>query len=390
MIDALNTAMLELQSAFTARALYPASHPRIRTAEARAYQLLREITSSHGEVTLLGIDDRVIFENRTLPASTHLAEVLFRRLHDLGVDRITFRRDLGETELRDLLDALAATATESDHELHASTNIRLGFVRETDHVSPKVHAVPVTTQTVQVPEISATLGGLWEEVRVGRRVDTDVLGDVITTLSKMLSESASAMLPLASVKRHDEYTFVHTINVAVLSTALAEAVGFKDRAVHELNMAALLHDVGKQLIPHELLNKAGKFTDEEFARVQRHPVDGARLLLATSGASELAAIVAYEHHVRADGTGYPKVPRGWRLNLASRVVQVADVFDALRTHRPYRPALPLFKIFELMQGDVGTMFDPDLLEVFFRNVVSRGVPESLPVPSPRAPVGRSP
>jgi HD-GYP domain-containing protein (c-di-GMP phosphodiesterase class II) len=152
--------------------------------------------------------------------------------------------------------------------------------------------------------------------------------------------------------------------------------------VHELNMAALLHDLGKQLVPPELLNKTGKFTDEEFEIVQRHPVDGARILLSTPGASELSAIVAYEHHVRADGTGYPKVPRGWKLNLASRVVQLADVFDALRTHRPYRPALPVPKILELMRSDVGTMFDPDLLEIFFRNVVSRGVPEAAAIPPP--------
>jgi len=377
MIDSLNTAMLELQSALTARALYPASHPRIRTAETRAYQLLHEIIAGHGDVTLLGIDNRVIFESRALPSSEHLAEVLFRQLHEKGVDRITFLRGLTESELQGLLDGLAST--EPDHELGATANIRLGFIQESHREAPKVPVVPLVGQTPVPQEASKVVGEVWKDTHASHRVDTNKLGDVITTLSKMLRDSSSAVLPLASVKRHDEYTFVHTINVAVLSTALGEAVGLKGRMVHELNMAALLHDLGKQLIPTELLNKAGKFTDEEFERVRRHPVDGARLLLSTSGASELAAIVAYEHHVRADGTGYPKVPRGWKLNLASRVVQVADVFDALRTHRPYRPALPLPKIFELMQGDAGTMFDPDLLEIFFRNVVSRGVPSAAPI-----------
>jgi len=379
-IDSLNTAMLELQSALTARALYPASHPRIRTAESRAYQLLNEILVVHGNVTLLGIDNRVIFENRALPSSMHLADVFFRQLHGKGVDRITFSHGLAARELSSLLDDLASTDT--SRQLCFSDHITLGFVQEGDRTAPIVRGLPEAGQTPLPKEVSQVVHDVWKDAQEHHRVETDMLGDVITTLSKMLNDSAAAMLPLASVKRHDEYTFVHTINVAVLSTALAEAVGFKGRMVHELNMAALLHDLGKQLIPHELLNKAGKFTDEEFERVRRHPVDGARLLLSTAGASELAAIVAYEHHVRADGTGYPKVPRGWKLNLASRVVQVADVFDALRTHRPYRPALPLPKIYELMEGDVGTMFDADLLEVFFRNVVSRGVPEAaVPVQS---------
>jgi HD-GYP domain-containing protein (c-di-GMP phosphodiesterase class II) len=84
--------------------------------------------------------------------------------------------------------------------------------------------------------------------------------------------------------------------------------------------------------------------------------------------------VAYEHHVRADGGGYPRLPRRWRLSLASRIVQVADVFDALRTHRPYRPALAVEDVSAVMRKDVGVFFDADLLDVFFSRVVGRGVP----------------
>ena len=92
------------------------------------------------------------------------------------------------------------------------------------------------------------------------------------------------------------------------------------------------------------------------------------MLLATPQVPELSVVVAYEHHIRADGSGYPKVPKGWKLNLASRIVQVADVFDALRTNRPYRKALPLPKIIDIMKKDVGTFFDADLLDLFFEYV----------------------
>ena len=98
------------------------------------------------------------------------------------------------------------------------------------------------------------------------------------------------------------------------------------------------------------------------------------MLVNTPGVPEVAVIVAYEHHIRADGGGYPRVPRGWRLNLASRVVQLADVFDALRTNRPYRAGMPLPKIIELIKSEVGTFFDADLVKVFFEDVVSRGLP----------------
>jgi putative nucleotidyltransferase with HDIG domain len=189
-----------------------------------------------------------------------------------------------------------------------------------------------------------------------------------------VASSASALIPLAPLKRHDEYTFVHTINVAILSISLGEAVGLNDQAVYELSIGALLHDVGKQAIPKEILSKHGLFTPEERQLMEIHPIEGARMLINTPGVPELAAVVAYEHHIRADGGGYPRVPNQWRLNLASRIVQLADVFDALRTNRPYRPGLPLPKIVELMKAEVGSFFDADLVKVFFEQVVARGIP----------------
>ena len=113
--------------------------------------------------------------------------------------------------------------------------------------------------------------------------------------------------------------------------------------------------------------------------MQLHPVAGARFLLNTPGVPELAPIVASEHHVRADGSGYPKVPKNWKLNLASRIIQLADVFDALRTTRPYRAGLPVPKVVEVMRHDVGVFFDADLLQIFFEQVVSRGIPEPAEV-----------
>lgn len=372
MIETLNTAMVELQGALTARALYPPSHPRIRTGEERAYRLIQQVTQELPEVSFFAVGERVIYEGVTLPASATLSTTLFRALHASGVTRITFRRGVHEEELRSLLDDLADEAKRSV--LKGTAHIGLGFVQERESPATDKLAVPLPGYAPLPTDLTSVLRGVWQEVQQGRRIHVDILGDMFMTLSKSLADSRSAMLPLATVKKHDEYTFVHTINVAMLSTALGEALGFKERLAHELNLAALLHDLGKELVPPELLNKSGRYTDEEFRVVQRHPVDGARMLLATPGVPELAPIVAYEHHVRADGTGYPRMPRGWRLNLASRIVQVADVFDALRTHRPYRPAMPLAKIVDLMRKDVGVLFDGDLLEIFLRQVVSRGIP----------------
>jgi putative nucleotidyltransferase with HDIG domain len=223
------------------------------------------------------------------------------------------------------------------------------------------------------------LPDIWDDLNQNQRLNTSLLGDIVSCISKVIDDSSDAMLPLAPLKRRDEYTFTHTINVAVISTSLGEALGFDPHTAHELSIAALLHDVGKQVIPKEILDKQGRLTEEEFFVMQQHPVEGARFLLNTPGVPELAPIVAYEHHVRVDGCGYPKLPRGWKLNLASRIIQMADVFDALRTTRPYRAGLPVPKVVEVMRHDVGVFFDADLLQIFFEQVVSRGIPESVEV-----------
>jgi putative nucleotidyltransferase with HDIG domain len=372
MIGPLNAALLELQSALTSRALYPASHPVIRSCEKQAFELLCEVLDEQAEAQVFAVGERVIFDNEVLPSSTSLTEALFNALHRRGIDRLTFRHGLEGSELRALLDALAS---EESGKVLSSLHVHLGYIQEKVHDKPSEAVVAEPGAVPLSGRMSTTLREVWHDVHDGYVLQTDVLGDLVSSISTAVNRTASAVLPLASLKKHDEYTFVHTINVAMLSTALAEAVGLRGRTAHELAIAALLHDIGKQRIPLELLNKDGRFTDDEYRVVQEHPVDGARILLATPGVPEIAPIVAYEHHVRADGGGYPRVPSGWRLNLASRIVQVADVFDALRTHRPYRPAMPIEKIVSTMQNDIGTFFDEDLLQVFFGQVVSRGLPE---------------
>jgi len=387
LIHQINQALLELQGALLARALYPAEHPRIRASEKRTLELLTELLKSREKITLFAVPGKVIFEGEALPSGAALVDTLFRMLKIRGVDQITFRRGVDRDEIVGLLDRLVATNSENETTISASEHVRFSAL-QADTFSREQRPLPKMTSAIEFAEQAAdVLPGIWlglynnyipngadgprPEVQP---IDPSQLGDIVSCVSRVVRDSSTAMLPLAPLKRHDEYTFVHTINVAILSTSLAEALGLDANTAHELNIAALLHDVGKQIVPQEVLSKPGRFNEEERILMEQHPVEGARMLLATAGVPELAPIVAYEHHVRADGSGYPRLPRGWRLSLASRIVQLADVFDALRTHRPYRPGIPVPKIVEMMRNDAGTFFDTDLLKVFFEEVVSRGLP----------------
>ncbi len=368
MIQIVNAAMLELQSAVLARALYPRGHPRIRSSEERARSLLGEILAHRSEITVFALDDRVVFGEEVLPSSPSLVHTLFGLLRRNGVDQITVRAGLDASELQDFLDRLAAPESERVS-LGASAHLSVGAILEADRSgSAPAQAAGEGSTHLQA---AGALAGVWSGIHDSRDFRADILGDIVFTLSRVVSDSSCTILPLAFVKGYDEYTFVHIINVGILTMSLGEALGFHTRMTHELGIAALLHDVGKMKVPLEVLNKSGRFTEEEYRAMQVHPVEGARMLLHTRGVPDLAAVVAYEHHVRYDGGGYPKVPAGWKLNLASRICQIVDVYDALRTDRPYRSGMPVEKITKIMRGDAGTYFDPELLGIFLEQVMPR-------------------
>ena len=133
-------------------------------------------------------------------------------------------------------------------------------------------------------------------------------------------------------------------------------------------MAGLLHDIGKTRIPIEILTKPGKLTDEERAIINSHPVDGARIIFQSEDDLEMAATVAYEHHVMLNGGGYPSMHYNRPCAIASRLVHVCDVFDALSTKRPYRDAWPTDKTVVYLEERAGLEFDPDIVAAFVRTL----------------------
>lgn len=356
MIDQVNAALLCIQRALGARALYSSTHPAVETAETEAWERLTGLLADREEVRVTFLDGRVVWEDQHLPSGRQLGEELWPALQRCGVDQVGFRRGLEGREIHILLNVLYGALPWV--RLDDCAGLAFGHIVEDDEPDPLEELEPHVDLVRELHLAVSDEGTL----------DLEKLDQVLISIAGVVSRHAGALVPLLEIKKHDEYTFVHTTNVGILSGALAEVLGLGDDTAREIMLAALLHDVGKQAVPEELLNKKGKITEEEMDVLRRHPVDGARMLFNTPGAPDLAIIVAYEHHIRTGGGGYPAAPPGWRLSLASRIVQMADVYDALRTNRPYRAAVPPAKIREIMRNEVGTMFDADLLTIFFREV----------------------
>jgi len=367
----VDTLLKDLQNAISARSLYPAEHPRTLEALAQIVKELQEATAARGEISVFALDDKVVHEGIAVPGSEPIARGLFKTLRSCGYDRLTIKREVTREEIDEFVSLLGELAKRSDPALRErvrnSPNIRLSAFRST---KPGELSVPLTEDDF-LQEEAGVLGGVWGGVIENRSLDLDSVEGIVIALSKTVEENLGAMIPMASLKSYDEYTGTHIINVSLLAMALSEAIELPPKTVHDVGIAALLHDVGKLKVPESILNKPDRLTNEEFDAIKSHPEEGSRMLFSTPGVPELAVIVAYEHHIKRDGGGYPAVPKSWKPNLASAITQVADIYDALRTDRPYRRGLDRETIMRMMLADSGTHFDPDLLKAFYTLVVPR-------------------
>jgi putative nucleotidyltransferase with HDIG domain len=171
---------------------------------------------------------------------------------------------------------------------------------------------------------------------------------------------------LAEIKSNDEYTFTHSSNVGILAMSLAQHLGFNGHYLNKIGIAALLHDVGKTTTPDDILLKNGPLTKEERTVMEEHTINGAMYLMKLEGVNNLTILAALEHHIKYDGSGYPKIKGGGEPNIVSQIIAVADVYDALRSKRPYREPMSHDQIIMVMTNESGTTFNPYIIKCFLK------------------------
>jgi HD-GYP domain-containing protein (c-di-GMP phosphodiesterase class II) len=292
---------------------------------------------------------------------------LVKRLKKKGISGVEFLQGITVPEVKGFIADIAAAVPG----VRTYPHIQTGVV--------EVHACPVKSDSSlsldEIPHFNQEqvekLQEVYHNLSPFRKLSVAGLEEIVAGFVSAFRQETNILRILSPVKSFSNHTYVHSSNVAVLSIFQAETLGIRDAVLHDIGLAAILHDVGKLFVSREVLEKNGPLDAKEFDEMMHHPVYGANYLAKIDGITRIAPIVAYEHHRKYDGTGYPEGRAdGRKQHICSQIVAIADFFDALRCHRPYRRSWDIPEIVYHLKKSAGQDFNPLLVNNFVRGMVT--------------------
>ncbi len=367
----VKNVFISLLNAIQAGKIYTEDHPTFREFVDALHRRLTEHLAENREIVLGIIEGELAWEEEIYFELSQRLKSLVEFLQECGINRIVFRPGLRPEELSRFIAFLTrpgkkrALETQENDEIQGIENIKVGKLR-----ARSAGAGGGDPARERRDRYKGSLDFASHSLKaVLNREEVDFLDlrfNILNVMENFMGRHQE-LLNLVSVKDKDLVTFVHLLHVSVLSMSFAAKLGFAKDDVLDLGIAALFHDVGKLQISSEILKKDGKLADSEFARIKEHPFLGSWILQGYQEAlGILPAVVAFEHHLRFDGKGYPKVPYPRPPHPASLIVSLCDVYDALTQKRSYKTDYPPDKVYEIMSLEKGKLFDPTLLERFFQ------------------------
>lgn len=358
-----------IAATINARILYSSDHPRVTQSAALVASLLEQLLSEspRDEITFLVVGDDLVIDNQVFRQGTMVERQFVETLTRRGIERLTLAAGMETEEILNFANDLA-----SGLRPQSSAHVVVGHVHVPDEESEEEgdDDEEEREEGELIEQLELTREN-FTRFRTSRKLPMAGVETLVRSLLASLTRSARTTVPLAPLKEHDEYTFVHSVNVSLLVMAQARSFRLEEKLVHDFGVAALLHDIGKLTIPHAILNCPGKLENDDWEVMKGHVEQGALLLTTDEKAPPLAVIVAYEHHLRHDGLpNYPILPRPRLPNLVSRMTAIADSYDAMSTSRPYQQPLMRSAALEILRKRAGTFYDPMLVANFIRMVES--------------------
>src|SRR5262245_10625943 len=370
--------ILTLYAALRAVKLYPIGHASVQKALEDLAAITREILSSEHELELR-VTGEFIFVNGTrlrldldnYAAFSHLLSVF--RANGIGAAQIA--EGAGAREWQVLLSLLQGTSEESPHDrlhkildkLEAAGLTMFRLAEPADDSDADIERSRERAKRTYSQSVAVTKD-LMASVRMGKSPNIKKVKRVVQSIVDQILNEETSLIGLTTLRDYDEYTFTHSVNVCIFSVALGKRLGLAKLQLYDLGMGALFHDIGKSRVPVEVLNKVGTLTDDEWRLIAAHPWLGVLALFQVRGAQEYpyrSMVVAIEHHMKTDLTGYPKPIRPRQMSIYSKIVAIADGFDAATSRRAYQ-SVPIgpAEVLREMRDNRRRGMDPVIVKAF--------------------------
>jgi HD-GYP domain-containing protein (c-di-GMP phosphodiesterase class II) len=218
--------------------------------------------------------------------------------------------------------------------------------------------------------LSDKLENVFKNIKLGKKIILTEISEELDDLIVEIIQNNNILGRMRQLEEKDDYTFNHSLNVAMLATMVGKWLNYSDKHIKQLALTGLFHDIGKLKIPNNIVNKLGELTESEFEIMKKHPIYSYNILSETVGISKNVLIGVLQHHEREDGSGYPQGISGDKIHEYAKVIAICDVYDALTSDRKYKNKSSPFYAAEILEGQSFGVLNPKITRVFLDKVAS--------------------
>ncbi|GBE00675.1 cyclic di-GMP phosphodiesterase response regulator RpfG [bacterium BMS3Bbin06] len=361
--------IIKLMTALSNCSLYSKEHASVETLLKGSIELMNEIFSDSDSIQIMIIDNDLVINRTPLKEPGIHGRNFIRKMKKKGVTGIEFLRGVGLPELRQFVSDIVGNARAVKSYPHIKTgviDVHIGGfeIDESMDLDSEGLSQFRHEQVVRMKNVFSGFSPF-------KKLSSSGLEDIVMNFIVTFRREANILSLISPVRAYSEYTYTHATNVAVLTMFQVESLGVSDNLLHDIGISALLHDVGKLFISNEILEKTGSLEDHEWEEIKKHTLYGAKHLASIENIPRIASVVAFQHHKRYDGKGYPAMKtEGGKQHIVSQIVAISDFFDALRSRRPYKRDWKIQEILSLLKKNAGSEFNPLLVDNFSRIIAT--------------------
>lgn len=348
--------------------LYPPKHPLVIKNAEKILELLRPVIVEKDMLTI-GVREGIISIDGKPIFSIQSAKMLGRNLSTIKIGSVEFISGLKVEELITFFNLLAKVRSSKSEDL-------IGIIQENlSRLNIKhIKVYPEEEENIKerarkvYKDAKNTIIEIMKEARVGRMPDAYSARRVVSEFDYIMKKNKNILLGFIMIQHFDEYTFSHCVNVGIMALAIAKTLKIGEESALEIGLGGFLHDIGKVKTPKEIILKPAPLTSEEWTVMQRHPVEGAKIVSRMKGIPYRVPIYIYQHHVGYDLSGYPKLKPGEKQSDGANIIAIADTYDSMTTQRPYQKRFDPKESMDIMKRKVGRVFKEEFFEAFVNTI----------------------